>query len=147
MHEDVPCKAGGLIRLRRRANLPPTPGNTATPENTRPRHTHTPEQFLHSVPLNNMSSYVLSCSIGGHVVSFLVDTGGGVSLLNKDIWNRLKSKEDLIVPAASHRLMGVDGAPLNILGSAIIPITISGMTFKLSLRSKSQQMLSYVWIS
>ena len=98
-----------------RANLPPTPGNTATPENTRPRHTHTPEQFLHSVPINNVSSYVLSCSIGGHVVSFLVDTGAGVSLLNKDMWDRLKSKEDLIVPAASHRLVGVDGAPLNIL--------------------------------
>ena len=119
--------ARGCAMQGRRANLPPTSGNTATPENTRPRHTHTPEQ---SVPINNVSSYVLSCSIGGHIVSFLVDTGAGVSLLNKDMWDRLKSKEDLIVPAASHRLVGVDGAPLNILGSAIIPITISGMTFK-----------------
>ena len=63
-------------------------------------------------------------------MSFLVDTGAGVSLLNKNIWDRLKSKENLIVPVASHRLVGVDGAPLNILGSAIIPITIEGMTFK-----------------
>ena len=112
----------------RRANLPPTQGNAATSENS--RHTHTPEQFSHSVPINNVSSYVLSCSIGGHVVSFLVDTGAGVSLLNKDVWDRLKSKEDTILPAMSHRLVGVDGAPLNVLGSAIIPITISGITLK-----------------
>ena len=30
----------------------------------------------------------------------------------------------------SHRLVGVDGAPLNVLGSAIIPINISGITLK-----------------
>ena len=107
----------------RRANLPPTQGNVATSENI--GHTHTPEQFSHSVSINNVSSYVLSCSIGGNVVSFFVDPGAGVSLLDKDVWDRLKSKEDTILPAMSHRLVGVDGAPLNALGSAIIPNSIS----------------------
>ena len=107
----------------RRANLPPIQGNVATSENI--RHTHTPEQFSNSVPINNVSSYVLSCSIGGHIVSFFVDPGAGVSLLDTDVWDRLKSKEDTILPAMSHRLVGVDGAPLNALGSAIIPNTIS----------------------
>ena len=79
--------------------------------------------------------------IGGHVVSFLVDTGSGVSLLNKNVWDMLKPTEDLIAPATSHRLVGVDGSPLNILGSAIIPITISEMTFKHKFVG-SQQMLS-----
>ena len=120
--------ARGCAMPGRRASLPPTQGNATTSENI--RHTHTPEQFSHSVPINNVSSYVLSCSMGGHIVSFLVDTGAGVSLLNKDAWDKLKSKQDTIFPAMSHRLVGVDGAPLNVLGSAIIPITISGLTFK-----------------
>ena len=120
--------ARGCAMPGRRANLPPRQGNATTSENI--RYIHTPEQFSHSVPINNVSSYVLSCSMGGHIVSFLVDTGAGVSLLNKDVWDKLKSKQDTIFPAMSHRLVGVDGAPLNVLGSAIIPITISGLTFK-----------------
>ena len=63
-------------------------------------------------------------------MTFLVDTGAGVSLFNKDVWDRLKSIEDTILPAMSHRLVGVDGAPHTVLGSAIIPITISGITLK-----------------
>ena len=36
----------------------------------------------------------------------------------------------MILPAASHRMVGADGALLNASGSNIVPITISGVTFK-----------------
>ena len=69
--------------MTQQPNLSPTQGNATTSENI--RYTHTPKQFSHSVLINNVSSYVLSCSMGGRIVSFLVDTGAGVSLLNKDV--------------------------------------------------------------
>ena len=50
--------ARGCAMPGRRANLPPAQGNAATSENI--RHTHTPEQFSYLVPINNVSSYVLS---------------------------------------------------------------------------------------
>ena len=114
--------ARGCAMQGQRANLQVPPENT--------RHPHTPEQSSHSVSINNVSSYVLSCSIYGCPVSFLVDTGAGVSLLNKEVWSKIKPTVELCELATSHRLVGVDGAPLNILGSAVAPITISGITYK-----------------
>jgi len=40
--------------------------------------------------INNVSSYFLSCKVHGTPVSFLIDTGAGVSLLNKMVYDRIQ---------------------------------------------------------
>ena len=61
--------------------------------------------------INNVSSYLLSCSIYGSRVSFLVDTGAGVSLLSKPVWDRIKPTKGGLNPIVTRRLVGVDGVP------------------------------------
>ena len=77
------------------------------------------------------------CS-GGHLVpgtankvenSFLVDTGAGVSLLHEDQWKKSDPKQDEIKPWSEQQLVGVDGTPLHVLGSAVLYIVLSGKQF------------------
>ena len=107
--------------------------NLQMTQETDSRSIRTPEhnaQSPYSVSINNVPSYLLPCCIYGSPVSFLVDTGAGVSLLNKEMWNKIIPTLELSEPATSHRLVGVDGVPLKVLGSAVLPVTVSGMTFK-----------------
>ena len=76
-----------------------------------------------------MSSYVLSCKIYKTSVSFLIDTGASVSLLNKNVWDDVKPVAGELKQVMSHSLGGVNGIPLAIYGSITVPITISGVTF------------------
>jgi len=62
-------------------------------------------------------------------VSFLIDTGAGVSLLSKEVWDRLKRTEEMLRPVVSQRIVGVDGIPIKIEGSVSIPVTIGNVTF------------------
>lgn len=73
-----------------------TPGRqeAATAGNTGQNGTQAPSNNVAgNVPqtftINNVQSYVLPCSIDNTPASFLVDTGAGVSLLSKDVWDRL----------------------------------------------------------
>jgi len=72
---------------------------------------------------------VLSCKIYKTSVSFLIDTGASVSLLNKNVWDYVKPVAGELKQVTSHSLVGVDGMPLAIHGSITLPITISGVTF------------------
>ena len=45
-------------------------------------------------------------------MSFLIDTGAGVCLIKTEVWERVKSKADILEPDSSHRLVGVDGIPI-----------------------------------
>ena len=62
-------------------------------------------------------------------VSFLVDTGAGVSLLNKEVWDKLRQAEDMLKPVVTQRIVGVDGIPIRIEGSVSVPVTIGKATF------------------
>ena len=78
---------------------------------------HTPK---HNV-VTSFQQCVKLCIIIYHIrtydspVSPLVDTGAGVSLLNKEVWNKLTPAVELHEPATCHRLVGVDGIPLKVL--------------------------------
>ena len=54
------------------------------------------------VPGNVPQIYVLSCTIDDTPVSFLVDTGAGVLLLSKKVWDKLNWTEDKFKPVVSY---------------------------------------------
>lgn len=62
-------------------------------------------------------------------MSFLVDTGAGVSLLSKDVWDRLNRSEGTLKPVVTQQIVGVDGIPIRIEGSASVPVAIGKATF------------------
>ena len=58
---------------------------------------------MHLKLINSISSYSLSCDIMGRPVSLLADMGAGVSLLNKEVWDGVKTREkQLLNPVISH---------------------------------------------
>ena len=75
------------------------------------------------------SSYVLSCNIYNTPVSFLVDMGVEVSLLNKEMWDKLRQAEDMLNPVVTQQIVGVNGMPIRIEGSVSVPVTIGKATF------------------
>ena len=91
----------------------------------------------HFMSINNVSSYILSCEVHGTPVSFLIDTGAGVSLLNKEVWDRIQLKAGDLNLVTNHRLVEVDGIPLKVQGSLIAPITISNSSITNSLLQKA----------
>ena len=91
-----------------------------------PVELNTPPTFS----INNVSSYLLSCRIYNSPVSFLVDTGAGVSLLSKPVWDKIKPTKAGLNPIVTHRLVGVDGVPIKVDGTVSVPITIEGVTLQ-----------------
>ena len=63
-------------------------------------------------------------------VSFLVDTGAGVSLLWGDVWNRAVSGNTKMELRGTHKLVGVDGIPINVWGTVSAKVSLETLTFK-----------------
>ena len=63
-------------------------------------------------------------------VSFLIDTGAGVSLLQGNVWDKIRSKDQKLMTVTLQRLVGVDGIPIRIRGSTLIQFSIGSMEFK-----------------
>ena len=75
--------------------------------------------------INNVSSYSSLCHIYSTPVTYLIDTEAGVSLLNKEVWDKVKSSEVELSPVTAHRLVGVDGIPIKVQGAVSLPVTIA----------------------
>ena len=58
----------------------------------------------------------------------MVDTGASVSLLQADIWGRLSADCDLALEVWNWKLIGVEGSPLSVLGTAILGVGLGGIT-------------------
>ena len=86
-------------------------------------------QNTHALPINNVFSYTLACEVYGTPVSFLIDTGAGVCLLKDEVWNRVKPNGSVLKPLKVHGLVGVDGVPIKVQGSATISLSIAGQKF------------------
>jgi len=70
------------------------------------------------------------CSIDNTPVSFLVDTGAGVSLLSKEVWDSLSWTNDKLKPVVMQWIVGVDGIPIEMDGSISVPVAIGKATFE-----------------
>ena len=83
-----------------------------------------------SFSINNVSSYLLPCCMNNVPVSFLVDTGAGVSLLQGAVWDKVKPHNYDLKTVTVHRLVGVDGIPISVRGSAVVQFSICGTKFQ-----------------
>ena len=124
--------AWGCAQARPR-NTTPVQQEAATVGNITHNAPHTsslPEQNVPQIfNIINVSSYVLSCNIYNTPVSFLVDTGAGISLLNKEVWDKLRKAEDMLKPVVTQRIVGVDGILIIIERSVSVPVNIGKATF------------------
>ena len=59
----------------------------------------TKQNLLNCIAINNVSSYALQCNV--HGVSFLIDTGAGVSLLDRRFGIKLSLQQGCEQPSAS----------------------------------------------
>ena len=76
--------------------------------------------------VNPTSTFQLSGSINGFSVSFMPDTGAAVTLLRKDVWDRVKSAQDTLKPWSGPRFVGVEGTPIQIHGTTQVPLRLRG---------------------
>ena len=66
------------------------------------------------VNINNVSSYFVVGKVFETPVSFLVDTGAGVSLLRGDVWDRAVPGNTKMELKGTYRLVGIHGIPINV---------------------------------
>ena len=71
----------------------------------------------------------LRCMIGKEPINLLLDTGAPVTLLRRDIWDRVNSKpQNFLLPWEGHRLVGINGSPIQVHGQCMINTNLEGMT-------------------
>ena len=56
----------------------------------------------------------------------MIDTGAAVSLIRKDVWEKLAPTGDVQLEAWTKNLVGVEGSPLSVLGATSLNITLAG---------------------
>ena len=96
---------------------------TAQPQN---------EVGLHACKFSvcSVSELHVSGSIDGVTVKFLVDTGAAMTVITKDIWDLISQKHGTKALEATHRtLVGVQGKPLDVRGTAEFTADLSGEEF------------------
>ena len=85
-------------------------------------------QEVNTITVGSVSNYSISARIGGAWVSFLVDTGAAVSLIDGKVWDSIKPLKDTVhLNPVTTRLVGVDGVPLKVRGSAVINLSLMGL--------------------
>ena len=85
-----------------------------------------------TIPVLAASSSTTDFGLEAHInhvrASCLVDTGASVSLISENIWERIKGAGyELSQDGFGHRLVGVQGVPLQLCGSTRIPLQIDGL--------------------
>ena len=75
-------------------------------------------------------SYTMSGSTRGIPTTFIIDTGAVVTVLHKDVWDKLPQVGKLLVPWDGSPLVGVAGDPLEVCVSVIVEVEIAGETFR-----------------
>ena len=83
---------------------------------------------MQDVNINNISSYFVLGCVCECPVSFLVDTGAGVSLLRGDVWEKAVPNSSAYALQGACRLIGVDGVPIKVCGAASVNVTVEGHT-------------------
>ena len=77
------------------------------------------------VPINSITSCYLSGVVFDVSVSFFVDMGEDVSLLNSRVLGRIKPSDINKLYIECYKSVEVDGHPLKVHGSIIMPLIIN----------------------
>ena len=67
------------------------------------------ERTHQTLSVNSVASYYLTGYVSNKSISFLVDTGAGVSLLNGKVWDKIKPSAVSVEPIVCQNIVGVDG--------------------------------------
>ena len=84
---------------------------------------------MQDVSINTVSSYFVLGYVFDCPVSFLVDTGAGVSLIRGDIWEKAVPHNSARDLQGACRLVKVDGIPIKVRGTASVNITVENHTY------------------
>ena len=93
-------------------------------------HAHSTTPVL---PINSSSAYKIPAFINNIRVNFLLDAGAAVSLIRRDMWEQVNAKKQQQLSPIGHHLVGADGTPLKILGTARVGIRIGQELFSANL--------------
>ena len=86
-------------------------------------------QDVSTIAVNSVSNYSINMTVGGDKLSFLVDTGAAVFLIDGKMWDNIQQRKDTVkLNPVTTRLVGVDGVSLHVRGSALITLFIMGLT-------------------
>ena len=140
-----------LDRLEKQMHTPTRPTQTGPPSHSRPiicnkcgqeghyargcakpRRTNRPAPETNNdtvavVPVSR--SFIVSGSTNGVPTTFILDTGAAVTLLRKDVWDKLQMNDTSLEAWDGNPLVGVSGKPLEIWGSAKVKVEIAGEVF------------------
>ena len=82
-----------------------------------------------TVPTFSIASKKGYGQINGVTVVILVDTGTPATVLSEEVWNRARVDGAELEPVAGVGLVGVQGSPLQLHGSAQVQLQLEGETF------------------
>ena len=90
----------------------------------------TTETTVPTFYIASKKGFVLNGQINGVTVAILVDTGTPATVLSEEVWNRVRVDGAELEPvAAGVGLVGVQGSPLQLHGSAQVQLQLEGETF------------------
>ena len=79
------------------------------------------------------SPYSIDGTMFNKPVTFLIDTGSAISLLDSAVWDRVRPPKATFSPWSGTPLAGVSGVHLQILGTAEVTIGLANNCFQLRL--------------
>ena len=67
--------------------------------------------------------------VDGTPTAFILDTGAAVTLLRRDLWDRGKQPPSTLEPWSGPKLVGANGTPIRVIGTATVNLTMAHKTF------------------
>ena len=73
-------------------------------------------------------AYHVAGHVNGVAIYFMIDTGASVSLVHADIWKEITAHCGLHLQTWHQKLIGVEGSPITVLGTATLDVSLGGIT-------------------
>ena len=75
------------------------------------------------------SAFHVDGQVDGTPTAFILDTGAAVTLLRRDLWDRGKRPQSTLEPWNGPQLVGANGTPIRVHGTAMVNLTMAHKTF------------------